>query len=162
MATSAFDEVVAAMDSAMVVVTVAVDDERDGCLVGFHSQVSIEPRRYMVWLSTANHTTALAQRAEHLGVHLLGSHQHDLAELFGGESADDVDKLVHTTWEAGPEGIPLLVACPVRFAGRITARHDIDGDHLGMVLEPVDAASETAWTPLRLGDAIDIDPGHPA
>jgi flavin reductase (DIM6/NTAB) family NADH-FMN oxidoreductase RutF len=161
-ATSAFDEVVAAMDSAMVVVTVAVEDERDGCLVGFHSQASIEPTRYVVWLSTANRTTALARRADHLGVHLLGSHQHDVAELFGGESADDSDKLVRTTWEAGPSGVPLLVACPVRFAGRITARQETDGEHVGMVLEPVDAAWETPWTPLRLRDAIDIDPGHPA
>jgi flavin reductase (DIM6/NTAB) family NADH-FMN oxidoreductase RutF len=156
------DKVVATMDSAMVVVTVAVEDERDGCLVGFHSQVSIEPRRYAVWLSRANRTTALAQRADHLAVHVLGRHQHELAELFGGEQGDRVDKLVHTTWEGGPGGVPLLVACPVWFAGRITARQDIDGDHLGVVLDPLDAGWETSWTPLRLGDAHDIEPGHPA
>ena len=43
--------IVAGLDAAMVVVTVAVGDERDGCLVGFHSQSSIDPRRYVVWLS---------------------------------------------------------------------------------------------------------------
>ncbi len=162
MVSNGFDEVVATMDSAMVVVTVTVDDERDGSLVGFHSQVSIDPRRYAVWLSTANRTTGLAERADHLAVHVLGRHQHDLAELFGGETGDEVDKLVRTTWEAGPGGVPLLVACPVRFAGRVISRHAIDGDHLGVVLEPVEVGWESSWTPLRLGDVNDIDPGHPA
>lgn len=158
----AFDSLVAAMGSAMVVVTVAVDDERDGCLVGFHSQASIHPPRYAVWLSMANRTCSLARRAEHLAVHVLGAGQHDLAELFGGETGDEVDKLARTTWEAGPGGVPLLVVCPTRFVGRIVERHDAGGDHICVILEPTDAAAADELRPLRLADAIDIDPGHPA
>jgi flavin reductase (DIM6/NTAB) family NADH-FMN oxidoreductase RutF len=158
----AFDDLVAAMDSAMVVVTVATDEERDGCLVGFHSQASIDPPRYAVWLSTANRTARLAQGAEHLAVHLLEDGQHDLAELFGGASGDDVDKLAHTTWEAGPGGVPLLLACPNRFVGNIVDRHDADGDHVCMVLRPTDSSCRPAGRPLRLGAVTDIEPGHPA
>jgi flavin reductase (DIM6/NTAB) family NADH-FMN oxidoreductase RutF len=158
----AFDALVAAMDSAMVVVTVAAGEERDGCLVGFHSQASIDPPRYAIWLSTANRTARLAQGADHLAVHLLGEEQHDLAELFGGATGDDVDKLVRTTWEAGPGGVPLLVACRNRFVGAIVDRHDAGGDHVCMVLRPTESSCGAAGRPLRLGAVTDIEPGHPA
>ena len=125
-----FSDLVASMDSAMVVVTVATEDERDGCLVGFHSQASIEPPTYAVWLSTANRTCRLAGQADHLAVHLLDADQHDLAELFGGETGDDVDKLSRVEWEPGVAGVPLLRACDNRFVGRVTRRLDVGGDHV--------------------------------
>jgi len=159
---AAFDDLVATMDSAMVVVTAAVADERDGCLVGFHSQASIEPPAYVVWLSTANRTTGLAQRAEHLAVHVLADDQRDLAELFGGETGDDTDKLALVSWTAGVGGAPVLTACPNRFVGAVVERLDAGGDHLCVVLRPVDASLGTVVAPLRLGRVVDIDPGHPA
>lgn len=59
----AFDSVMASLDAPMAVVTTAVDDERAGCLIGFHAQSSIDPGRYCVWLSKANHTYRVAWRA---------------------------------------------------------------------------------------------------
>src|SRR5688572_30127357 len=117
--TEGFGELVASTDPAMVVVTVAADGEVDGCLVGFHSQCSIDPPRHAVWLSVANRTYALAQRATHLAVHRLGSGDRDVAELFGGVTGDDVDKLARCAWESGPSGVPLLERCRARFVGRI-------------------------------------------
>jgi len=157
-----FDALVAAMDTALVVVTVAVGDERDGCIVGFHSQASINPRRYVVWLSTANRTSRLAERADYLAVHVLAHDQHELAELFGGETGDDIDKLHRITWEAGPGGVPLLAACPHRFVGQVLQRHHDVGDHVAMVLAPVEAVAAELPEPLRLHHADDIEPGHPA
>lgn len=157
-----FDDLVAAMDTALVVVTVAVGEERDGCLVGFHSQASIDPRRYSVWLSPANRTWRLAEQAEHLAVHVLASDQHDLAALFGGETGDDIDKLARTTWEAGPSGVPLLAACPHRFVGRVVERYHSGGDHVCVVLAPIEASGEGPADALRLRQAGDIEPGHPA
>lgn len=107
-----FDAVVASADAAMVVVTAAAGGQRAGCLVGFHSQTSIEPRRYGVWLSKANHTYRVALMADHLAVHFLTDADRDLAELFGGVSGDDVDKFARCGWEPGPHGVPLLHRCP--------------------------------------------------
>jgi flavin reductase (DIM6/NTAB) family NADH-FMN oxidoreductase RutF len=157
-----FTQAVAAMDGAMAVVTVADAEERDGCLVGFHSQASIDPPRYAVWLSTSNRTFRIARGADHLGVHVLGRHQHSLAELFGGETGDEVDKLAQVEWQPGPGGAPELDECPVRFVGRIIERHETDGDHVCFVLEPVRAGSASPWPPLRLSDADDIEAGHSA
>ena len=124
----------------MVVVTVATGDERDGCLVGFHSQASIEPPIYAVWLSTANRTVRLAGRADHLAVHLLDEDQHDLAELFGGETGDDVDKLGHVTWEAGPGGRAAARRLRQPLRGAVVERLDAGGDHVCIVLDPIEVS----------------------
>lgn len=158
----AFDDVVASMDGAMVVVTVAAAGEADGCLVGFHSQCSIEPRRYAVWLSKANRTYELAGRATHLAVHLLAADDHDLAEQFGGVSGDDVDKLAGMAWAPAAGGAPVLGRCPSWFVGRIVSREDHGGDHVLHVIEPEAAAHGGPGAPLRLGATGDIDPGHDA
>lgn len=164
-----FDQLVARLDAGMVVVTVAAGDERDGCLVGFHSQASIDPRRYVVWLSRANRTFRLAssEAATHLAVHVLSASDPDLAERFGGQTADDpgVDKLADLPWTAGPGGVPLVDALPERLVGRIVAQAPVaGGDHVAFVLEPVlaEAAAGATEPPLRLHQATDIDPGHPA
>lgn len=154
----------AAADTAMIVVTAAAGDERTGCLVGFHVQCSIEPFRYAVWLSKANRTHDVAQRATHLAVHLLSASQHDLAELFGGHTGDEVDKLAQTDWSPGPGGTPLLAECPDRFVGRILERRPgaADGDHDLIVVDAVESTGSGPDRPLRLSDVDDVAPGHEA
>jgi flavin reductase (DIM6/NTAB) family NADH-FMN oxidoreductase RutF len=161
MANDAFDQLVAAMDTAMVVVTTASPDgEVDGCLVGFHAQCSIDPPRGAVWLSKANRTHELAERATHLAVHLLGPGDHDVAEHFGGLSGDDVDKLADWDWEPGPGGVPLLARCPSRFVGQILERAAGIGDHDLYVVDVVEAdVAAGPVVPLRLSAVTDIEPG---
>ena len=51
MAEHDFNTLMAALDPPLIVVTVADERERAGCLVEFHVQSSIEPQRYRVLLS---------------------------------------------------------------------------------------------------------------
>jgi flavin reductase (DIM6/NTAB) family NADH-FMN oxidoreductase RutF len=160
----AFDRLVDPNDPAMVIVTTAVGERRSGCLVGFHSQASIEPRRYVVWISKVNHTAELARSAEHVAVHFLTDDDHDLAELFGGHTSDDIDKFERCDWSPGPGGVPLLTRCDRRLVGRAVARFSDGGDHMAVVLEPVSAETGAGDSsrPLRLHQVDDIDAGHPA
>ncbi len=64
-----FNAVVSSQDPGLIVVTTAEAGERAGCLVSFHSQSSIGPQRYCVWLSKANHTYRVALRSTHLAIH---------------------------------------------------------------------------------------------
>lgn len=85
-----------------------------------------------------------------------------LAERFGGETGDETDKLAGCAWHAGPGGAPILEACPSWLAGRILDRIAL-GDHTGFLLEPLQAHDAGgAFTPLRVRDAADIEPGHEA
>jgi len=53
---AAFAALVAQLNYPMFVVTTAAGGKRAGCLVGFTSQVSILPRRFLVGLSNKNYT----------------------------------------------------------------------------------------------------------
>ena len=155
-----FDRVTTALDSAMVVVTTAAGDERAGCLVGFHTQVSIVPRRYAVWLSKANHTFRVALLARQLAVHALTNDDGDLAELFGTQSGDDVDKFAACEWRPLDDGLPRLTACRAGMVLRRTGLFDDGGDHVCFVGAPVDAWGDGPFEPLRLSDVGDLDAGH--
>ncbi|MFI6932085.1 flavin reductase family protein [Streptomyces sp. NPDC050287] len=152
------------LDPDMCVVTAVAGGERAGCLVGFSSQCSIRPQRFVVWLSKANHTCRVAGAARHLAVHLLTREQRELAELFGSRTGDDTDKFAHVRWREGPEGAVVLEDVAAWYVGTVTLRADA-GDHVGYVLDPVSGGGLDGGDGgplLRLADAVDIPPGHPA
>lgn len=88
------------LDYPMYVVTAAADGEQAGCLVGFGSQCSIDPPRFMVWISTSNRTYRVARRASHVAVHVLRREQEPTADWFGGRTGDDVDKFERVAWRS--------------------------------------------------------------
>jgi flavin reductase (DIM6/NTAB) family NADH-FMN oxidoreductase RutF len=155
------DGLLGELDYSMLVVTVAAAGELGGCLVGFATQVSISPPLFSVCLSTRNRTTRIASGAEYLGVHLLPSDAEEVAELFGGETGDDLDKFDRVRWSASRGGTPLLEDAPNRFVGRILERHAW-GDHVTCLLEPLEAEHPEAARPYPFRRAKQIDPGHEA
>jgi len=140
MARSAFETITAAMDAPLVVVTTAVDDERAGCLVGFHAQSSIEPERYCLWLSKANHTYRVALRATHMCIHFLTDTDLPLAELFGTQTGDNVDKFAGLEVAIGEGGVPIVAGCAHRLVVRRVALLDENGDHVCISTEPVSSS----------------------
>jgi flavin reductase (DIM6/NTAB) family NADH-FMN oxidoreductase RutF len=162
-----FDCLTGRLDYPMYVVTAAVPEggttERSGCLVGFGTQCSIDPPRYLVCISKANHTHRVAVRAAFLVVHFPGPEQIDMARLFGEETGDKIDKFERCAWHPGPDGVtPVLDACPNWFAGRVLRQAD-GGDHTAFVLEPVAASCpDPDWRMLPFQSVKDLEPGHPA
>jgi flavin reductase (DIM6/NTAB) family NADH-FMN oxidoreductase RutF len=160
MTSSAFETITAALDAPLVVVTTAVDDERAGCLVGFHSQSSIEPERYCVWLSKANHTYRVGLRATHLCIHFLTDTDLPLAELFGTQTGDKIDKFAGLDVTTGVGQVPILRDCAHRLVVRRVALLDENGDHVCISTEPVSAHSDGRFKPFRLSQASHLVPGH--
>ena len=156
-----FAPVVAQLDIPMVVVTTAAGGERSGCLVGFHSQSSIDPIRYCVWISKANHTCGVIIRATHFAVHFLSDQDHGLAELFGGSTGDTVDKFAHVDLSVGVGETPIINRCSNFLIARRTALVDEGGDHVCIIGEPV-AVEFTPFVPLRISRVADVTPGHAA
>ena len=91
-AAATFDSLVGDLDYPMFIVTATAGDDRAGCLIGFATQTSIDPQRFLVCLSRRNRTYRVARRTDLLGVHFVPSEAADLAELFGGATGDEVDK----------------------------------------------------------------------
>jgi flavin reductase (DIM6/NTAB) family NADH-FMN oxidoreductase RutF len=160
---SEFTRLVAELEYPMYVVTAAADGERAGCLVGFATQTSIHPPRFLVCISDKNHTLPVAERATVLAVHVLSDEprERELAELFGHETGDQTDKFERTPWREGPDGVPLLDEIPNRFVGRVAERLPVLGDHVGFLLEPVGAEHGEHVDELGYQEAKGIEPGHP-
>jgi flavin reductase (DIM6/NTAB) family NADH-FMN oxidoreductase RutF len=148
------------LDPPMFLLTVAHGGERSGCLIGFASQVSIDPPRFLACVSKVNHTFTVAMASEHAAVHVAPDDDLDLARLFGEETGDDVDKFAHCDWFDGPEGQPIVAGVPGWFVGRVRERHDF-GDHVGLLLDPV-AVSGTGEGHLTFEEVKDLEAGHPA
>jgi flavin reductase (DIM6/NTAB) family NADH-FMN oxidoreductase RutF len=155
----AFDDLVGGLDYPMFIVTTRSGEEMAGCLIGFATQCSIDPPRFLVCLSNKNRTTRLARTAEAVAVHFVPSSAEQLAELFGGETGDEVDKFSRCDWHEGPIGLPILDKCDNWFAAAILARHDL-GDHVGFLLDPIDAHSSSDFDEFTFHRAKRIDPGH--
>lgn len=157
-----FERIVGGLDYPMHIVTAAAGDERDGCLVGFLTQCSIDPPRMVVWLSTNNRTCRIATQSSALCVHVLRQDDHDLAELFGHERGDEVDKLASVEWTEGPHGLPVLARCDW-FVGRIVEQISTECDHRGFIVEPIGGDATRSDLPaLGYQAVLDIDAGNPA
>ena len=155
-----FTELIAQLNYPMVVVTTASAGQRAGCLVGFHSQCSIEPERFAIWLSKANRSYRVALFAETFAVHALEAANRKLAALFGTETGDATDKFDQCRWTEGPDGVPLLDECPNRFISRRIGLFDDGGDHVCVVVEPVLSEGAAPFKPLCFQQVRDLRAGH--
>src|SRR5919112_6363601 len=127
-ASKTFNSLMAELDYPMfIITTVAPDGERSGCLIGFATQISIKPPRFLAGLSHKNRTYRVAKKAEHLGVHFVPADGEEIAELFGSETGDEVDKFERCAWHAGPAGVPIVDGLPNWLVGRIVERLDERG-----------------------------------
>jgi flavin reductase (DIM6/NTAB) family NADH-FMN oxidoreductase RutF len=154
-----FNELTGETDYAMLIVTAAADGRQAGCLVGFATQCSIDPPRFLVCISEKNRTLAVADRSAVLAVHFVPWDADGLVELFGGETGDDLDKFSRCRWHPGPRGVPVLDACRRWFAGAIAERLDF-GDHRGFVLEPLAGEAGGDPRPFPFRRARRLEPGH--
>jgi flavin reductase (DIM6/NTAB) family NADH-FMN oxidoreductase RutF len=157
-----FDEVTGLLDYPMYVVTAAHDGQAAGCLVGFATQASIDPPRYLVGISTKNYTHRVALNARRLVVHLLDAGSTELARLFGEQTGDDVDKFAKCASRPGPDGAPVLDGAAAWFSGPVLERFAM-GDHTGFLID-IDKAEVRRKPPrlLALSDVDGFDPGHDA
>jgi flavin reductase (DIM6/NTAB) family NADH-FMN oxidoreductase RutF len=159
-AEEAFPRIMTALDYPMVVVTARAEEGPAGCLVGFATQCSIHPPRYLVCLSDKNRTERVASHADALAVHFLAAGDVELARIFGEQTTDDADTFSHWPWRPGPRGAPILDGCGRWFVGAILERRPL-GDHVAYVLGPLAVADAASGPGLMFQQVKDLDPGHP-
>jgi flavin reductase (DIM6/NTAB) family NADH-FMN oxidoreductase RutF len=147
------------VDYSLFIITAAHGNDRDGCLVGFATQVSIHPPRFLACLSVKNRTYRLAAQSPTLVVHAVPDDAEELAVLFGGETGDEVDKFTRCRWEPGPDETPVLSDVDSWFAGRVLGQVGF-GDHVGFVLEPTMVHESDSRDTLTFRRGRAIEPGH--
>ncbi|MEU7176776.1 MULTISPECIES: flavin reductase family protein [Streptomyces] len=98
------------------------------------TSVAAEPPLLSFGIATGASSWPAVAEAEHIGVHLLGEHQQDLAATFARSGADRFGPA--TSWRTGPEGVPLLDGVLAWLVCRVVARVPA-GDHRIVLAQPV-------------------------
>lgn len=151
-----------ALDPAMIIVTTVAEDERAGCLVGFHCQSGIDPQRYSVWLSKANHTYRVALRARYFVLHFLSVDDYEVAERFGTRSGESRDKFAGLEVDEGLGGVPVLTDIANRVIVERLTMVDDGSDHVCVSTRVLSARHLDDLEPLRLSHVTHLQAGHEA
>lgn len=96
------------------------------------TSVSAEPPVISFGISTGASSWPAISRADHVGVHVLGEHQRELAATFARSGADRFG--APTAWTEGPEGVPVLDDVLAWLVCRVVARVPA-GDHRVVLAE---------------------------
>lgn len=96
------------------------------------TSVAADPPLLSFGVGTGSSSWPVLAEAGHVGVHILGEHQQDLAATFARRGADRFGP--GTDWREGPEGVPVLHGVPAWMVCRVTARVPA-GDHRIVVAE---------------------------
>ncbi|MEV0184857.1 flavin reductase family protein [Streptomyces sp. NPDC050625] len=98
------------------------------------TSVSADPPMLSFGIGAGASSWPVISTADHVGVHVLGEHQRELAATFARSGADRFG--APTAWREGPEGVPVLddvlVWLVCRIVGRVPA-----GDHRIVLAEVV-------------------------
>ncbi|MEU1177955.1 flavin reductase family protein [Streptomyces sp. NPDC005820] len=109
------------------------------------TSVSAEPPMLSFGVGTGASSWPAISRAEHVGVHLLGDHQQELAATFARSGADRFG--APTAWREGPEGVPVLDDVLAWLVCRVVARVPA-GDHRIVLAEVILGDPAGAGRPL--------------
>ena len=156
-----FKTLTSSTDPALIVVTTVAEDERAGCLVGFHCAVQHRPAPLRVWLSKANHTYRVALRAQHFAVHLLTSATTRSPSRSARETGDDVDKFAGCDVDHDGTASRCSSRAQPDVAGARTLLDD-GSDHVCLTTRVTGSETAGSFVPLRLSAAEHLDPGHEA
>ncbi|MFD3505268.1 flavin reductase family protein [Streptomyces sp. NPDC058676] len=109
------------------------------------SSVSADPPLLSFGIGTGASSWPAVAETDHVGVHILGEHQQDLAATFARSGADRFGAA--TAWREGPEGVPVLDDVQAWLLCRIVARVPA-GDHRLVLAEVVLGDSTGPGRPL--------------
>lgn len=146
-------------NTSLVVVTTAADHVLAGCLVSYHTQASMSPPHYNIWLSKANHTYRVGLLAQRFGVHFLTHNDLTWADHFATVSGQDTQKFAGLAVTMH-DGVPLLDALPNRMIIEKLSMLDDGGDHVCVNAKVRFAQTAGEFTPLRLSDLGEMRPAH--
>ncbi|MFB6909047.1 flavin reductase family protein [Streptomyces bacillaris] len=131
--------------AAGVAVITAAGDRPVGFTATSLNSVAAEPPLVSFGIGTSSSSWPVLAEAEHVGVHILGEHQQELAATFARSGADRFGP--STDWSSGPEGVPLLADVSAWLVCRVVARVPA-GDHRIVIAEAVAGDPSGAGRPL--------------
>jgi flavin reductase (DIM6/NTAB) family NADH-FMN oxidoreductase RutF len=109
------------------------------------TSVAADPPLVSFGVSDTSSSWPVLARAGHVGVHVLGEHQRELATTFARSGIDRFAR--PTRWRSGPYGVPLLDDVPAWLVCRVAARIPA-GDHHVLIAEAIAGDPDGPGRPL--------------
>lgn len=131
--------------AAGVAVITAAGERPVGFTATSLNSVAAEPPLVSFGVGTSSSSWPVLAEAEHVGVHILGEHQRELAATFARSGADRFGP--STFWRSGPEGVPLLDDVLAWLVCRVVARVPA-GDHHIVIAQVVEGDAVGGGRPL--------------
>lgn len=120
--------------AAGVAVITAAGERPAGFTATSLSSVAAEPPLISFGVGNSSSSWPVVAAAGHVGVHILGEHQQELAATFARSGADRFGP--STGWRVGPKGVPLLDGVLAWLVCRVVARVPA-GDHHVVIAQAV-------------------------
>ncbi|MGW6010239.1 flavin reductase family protein [Streptomyces sp. NPDC055210] len=131
--------------AGVAVITARGDEGPVGFTATSLASVSAEPPLISFGIGTGASSWPAISRTDHVGVHVLGEHQQELAATFARSGADRFGG--PTAWREGPEGVPVLDDVLAWLVCRVVTRVPA-GDHRVVLAEVVLGDPAGAGRPL--------------
>ncbi len=109
------------------------------------TSVSADPPMLSFGVGTGSSSWPAIAATDHVGVHVLGEHQQELAATFARSGADRF--AAPTAWREGPEGVPLLDGVLAWLVARVVTRVPA-GDHRLVLAEVLRGETTGTGRPL--------------
>lgn len=120
--------------AAGVAVITAAGERPVGFTATSLNSVAADPPLISFGVGTSSSSWPVVSEAGHIGVHILGEHQRELAATFARSGADRFGP--STDWRSGPEGVPVLDGVLAWLVCRVVARIPA-GDHRIVIAQAV-------------------------
>jgi flavin reductase (DIM6/NTAB) family NADH-FMN oxidoreductase RutF len=107
--------------SGVTIVASASAGRRSGLTATAVCSLALTPPRVLVSINMQGHTYEVVVQSRCMSVNLLAHDQESLACVFAAKrAAEDEDRFVHGTWEAGATGAPMLFDALAALDCRVT------------------------------------------
>ncbi|MGP4048260.1 flavin reductase family protein [Streptomyces sp. 2A115] len=120
--------------AGVAVITAQGEEAPVGFTATSLTSVSASPPMLSFGIGTGASSWPAIAETDHVGVHILGEHQQELAATFARSGADRFG--APTGWREGPEGVPVLDGVLAWLVCRVAARVPA-GDHRIVLAEVV-------------------------
>ena len=137
------------MTYGIYVLTSSYEDEINGMIASWVSQISYDPLLVMVAVHTNRYSHHLIDKSGCFALHALARDQKDLLQRFKGSDAGA--KFETIEWKRGRTGSPILKACTAYFEAKVVESIR-PGDHTLFIAEIVDAKAYSRAQPLSTLD----------
>jgi len=140
------------ISNGMYVISSRSGDRRGAATITWLSQASFKPPLIMAAIRSDSNVFACLSESRIAAVHMLGSHQKDLARKFLATTEVENGTINGEPFVDGSTSAPVFLSSPAHVECQVRDLIDSGGDHVLVIMEVVDATYREDAPPLLIAN----------